>query len=69
MQKDMCKGMHVKRNTAWERNGKKMAHILAVDDEPDILRMIRKILEKDGHSVEVLSEPVMMEKRSWSIST
>lgn len=39
-----------------------MAHILAVDDEADILKMIRKILEKDGHLVEMLSEPAVMEK-------
>lgn len=38
-----------------------MANILAVDDEPDILKMIQKILGKDGHYVEIVSDSAMME--------
>lgn len=34
-----------------------MANILAVDDEPAILAMIQKILEKDEHHVTTVSEP------------
>lgn len=34
-----------------------MANILAVDDEPAILVMIRKILSADGHTVTTISEP------------
>lgn len=30
-----------------------MSKILVIDDEPSILLMIRKMLEKDGHSVEL----------------
>lgn len=39
-----------------------MAKILAVDDEKDILNMIRKILSRDGHTVETLSDSAAMEK-------
>lgn len=39
-----------------------MANILAVDDEPDILKMIQRILSKDGHYVEILSNPAGIEK-------
>ncbi len=38
-----------------------MANILAVDDEPDILRMIQKILRGDGHQVEVISDPLALD--------
>lgn len=38
-----------------------MANILVVDDEPDILNMIRKILSKDGHHVETISDFAMIE--------
>lgn len=34
-----------------------MAHILAVDDEPGILALIRNALEKDGHLVTTVSDP------------
>lgn len=34
-----------------------MAAILAVDDEPAILVMIQKILQKDAHSVSIASDP------------
>ena len=46
-----------------------MANILAIDDEPDILNMIRKILMKDGHHVEMISEPAMIEKLEKSMDT
>ena len=39
-----------------------MANILAVDDEPAILKMIQKILSKDGHHVEMLSDPAGIDK-------
>ena len=39
-----------------------MANILAIDDEPAILKMIQKILSKDGHRVEMLSNPAGIEK-------
>ena len=39
-----------------------MANILAVDDEPAILKMIEKILSKDGHCVETLSDSVNIDK-------
>jgi len=34
-----------------------MAHILAVDDDPAILTLIRNILQKEGHLVTALSAP------------
>lgn len=38
-----------------------MAKILAVDDEKDILNLIRKILSRDGHMVETLANPVKID--------
>ena len=38
-----------------------MANILAVDDEPAILKMIQKILEKDGHQVRTAEDPAEVE--------
>lgn len=35
-----------------------MAKILAVDDEPEILEMIESILNKDGHLVTKVSNPL-----------
>lgn len=37
-----------------------MAKILAVDDEPAILAMIESILNKDGHLVTKVSDPLML---------
>lgn len=34
-----------------------MAAILAVDDETDLLKMIQKILSRDGHTVELCASP------------
>ncbi|MFG6349324.1 MAG: response regulator, partial [Lachnospiraceae bacterium] len=34
-----------------------MANILAVDDEQDILKMIQRILSRDGHNVDIISNP------------
>lgn len=34
-----------------------MANILAVDDEVDILKLVKRILERDGHFVKTVSEP------------
>lgn len=33
-----------------------MAHILAVDDDPAMLQLIRRILEKDGHLLTLISD-------------
>ena len=33
-----------------------MAHILVVDDEPAMLQLIRRVLEKDQHFITLLSE-------------
>ncbi len=46
-----------------------MANILAIDDEPDILNMIWKILCKDGHIVEMMSEPSTIEKWGKGMDT
>jgi len=37
--------------------GVNMANILAVDDDEAILVMLRRILEKDGHTVTIVSDP------------
>ena len=37
-----------------------MAKILAVDDEPAILEMIESILNKDGHLVTKVSNPLKL---------
>ena len=34
-----------------------MAKLLVIDDDPDILKLIRKTLEKDGHQVDVETDP------------
>lgn len=33
-----------------------MAHILVVDDEPAMLQLIRRVLEKDRHVISLLSD-------------
>ena len=38
--------------TAWEKEGKKMARILVVDDEKLIVKGIRFSLEQDGMEVD-----------------
>ena len=38
-----------------------MATILAIDDEKDILNLIRRILSRDGHLVETLSDSAAVE--------
>ena len=40
----------------------KLANILAVDDEPAILKMIQRILSKDGHRIEMVPNPADLEK-------
>ena len=30
-----------------------MAHILAVDDDPDLCTLLKTALERDGHAVEI----------------
>ena len=39
-----------------------MAKILAVDDEPAILEMIESMLNKDGHLVTKVSNPLKINK-------
>lgn len=39
-----------------------MANILAVDDEADILTLVQRILERDGHFVKTVSEPESINK-------
>ena len=34
-----------------------MAKLLVIDDDPDMLKLIRKTLEKDGHQVDVETDP------------
>lgn len=36
-----------------------MAKLLVIDDDPDILKLIRKTLEKDGHQVDVETDPAL----------
>lgn len=45
-----------------EQEEKIMANILAVDDEEAILVMLRRILEKDGHIVTIVSDPAEAER-------
>lgn len=45
----------------------KLAKILAVDDEPAILNMIQRILSKDGHRVDMLSNLVDMDKVKFEL--
>lgn len=44
-----------------------MSKILAVDDEPEILKIIKQALQKDGHEVAVFSEPkqIPLESLGW----
>lgn len=45
----------------------KLANILAVDDERAILKMVQRILSKDGHRVEILSHPADLEKAKLEV--
>ena len=45
----------------------KLANILAVDDEPAILKMIQRILSKDGHRVEMLSNPANINRIKFEL--
>lgn len=40
-----------------------MASILAVDDEPGILDMIKSILMKDGHHITCVTDPTSLTTR------
>jgi len=44
-------------NSLVNERGIILANILAVDDEQDILKMIQKILSRDGHNVDIISNP------------
>lgn len=57
-QKNGAPVWNVRREDGW--GVLKVANILAVDDEIDILRMIQKILGRDGHTVETVSDPADM---------
>lgn len=41
-----------------------MAHILIIDDDPDILELIKESLSKDGHSVEAYKNPTDVDTKS-----
>ena len=43
-----------------------MASILAVDDDLLLLKLIRKILERDGHHVTAVSDPLVVKDLSLS---
>lgn len=45
----------------------RLANILAVDDDPAILKMIQRILGKDEHRVEILTGPANIEKTKLEI--
>ena len=45
-----------------------MAKILAVDDEPAILEMIESILNKDGHLVTKVSNPLKLNMEELHLS-
>ena len=53
----MGKPLGRKQNIGIE-SGETMAKILVVDDEPAILEMIESILNKDGHLVTKVSNPL-----------
>ena len=44
-------------NNLADGRGVILANILAVDDEQDILKMIQRILSRDGHNVDIISNP------------
>lgn len=46
-----------------------MAKILAVDDEPAILEMIESILNKDGHLVTKVSNPLKLIWKNYIVMT
>lgn len=43
-----------------------MAHILAVDDEPAMLQLIRRVLEKDGHTSTLVSNAATVPTMNFS---
>lgn len=42
-----------------------MAHILAIDDEEGILKIIKSALEKEGHNVMTVSNPTLLAKDEY----
>ena len=42
-----------------------MAKILVVDDEPDILRVVVKIMESRGHTVSTAEDGTMIMEPFW----
>lgn len=42
-----------------------MAHILAIDDEEGILKIIKSALEKEGHNVMTVSNPTLLGKEEY----
>lgn len=44
------------------KEGSVMINILAVDDEEEILKIIKKALEKEGYIVTTVSEPDAVKK-------
>ena len=37
-----------------------MAKLLVIDDDPDMLNLIRKTLEKDGHQIDIETSPALL---------
>lgn len=48
-----------------ENGGTGMAYILAVDDEEGILNIIKSALEKEGHNVTTVSNPICISKDQY----
>ena len=38
-----------------------MAKLLVIDDDPDMLNLIRKTLEKDGHQIDIETSPALLQ--------
>ena len=55
---DFCFSAFMDYDILKKLGGDTMAKILAVDDEPAILEMIESILNKDGHLVTKVSNPL-----------
>ena len=45
-----------------------MAHILAVDDDPDLCTLLKTALERDGHAVEIRTSGVTVTESLCPVS-
>lgn len=48
------------------KEGGIMAHILVVDDEPAMLQLVRRVLEKDQHLIRLVSDTSTVTKMNFS---